>query len=190
MATAPQDPFNQGGPPPGEPPRQKSNVWLWVLAIVGGLGVLGILICCGSMFAFYRFGSGVLSSQVEARLDGNPVVERHVGEVESVAMNLTATAEESQNGNRDVLVFDVEGSKSDAKVAASVRGEEIISAELIMPDGTRHEVFTNETLNDPALDMDLEIDEGDLQVEEENFQLEEGDLQPVGEPSTEETATP
>lgn len=161
MATAPQDPFNQGGTPPGQPPRQKSNVWLWVLGIVGGLGLLGILICCGSMFAFYRFGTGMLGEQVKNQLQGNPVVQEHVGNIESVDMNLAATAEETQGGNRDVLVFDVQGSKSVAQLAARVEGEKIVSAELIMPDGTRHDVALP-----GALDEELDIDAGELEIDE------------------------
>lgn len=176
MSSSPNNPFDGPGNRTEAPPQRKSNVWLWVLGIVGVLGLLVILGCCGSVFFAYQFGAGMIGEQVKSELRGNPVVQEHIGDIESAEMNLTATAQETQDQpGGESIVFDLEGSKGSAKVAIQQGpGGEITSAVLIMPDGTRHQAVP---LEDLELEMD-DINTGEPQPDD----LAEPDAEPAAAP--------
>ncbi len=164
MSTTPNDPF--GNPPsagPGQPHGQASNVWIWVLGILGVLGVGGALVCCGGGYALYRAGTGVVAEVFKQQLSGNPVIEEHIGEIKSLTMNLTKTSQESENSNGG-LVFDIEGSKASGAILIrkdnSGGGTDIESAVLILADGSRHDVPL-EHFGDVE---DFEIDLGDVDL--------------------------
>jgi hypothetical protein len=105
------NPFAATTGPGLEPPRKKSNAWIWFL---GGIAVAGILavVCCGGVGIFgFTFGTKVIGDELKKEVADHPEVQKHLGEVESVSMNLMASGEEGQKRpGQQVLVFDAKGS--------------------------------------------------------------------------------
>ena len=141
------DPFDRPGEAPhqfgGAPQQGSSRIWLWVLGTVGVLVVLAALVCCGGGYFVWQFGSEALARSVREDLQGNPVIEEHIGEIESVQMNLQATAQEQENVPNSIT-FDIEGTQGEGRlVVLQQAGAEgtISSAVLVLPDGTRHQVL-------------------------------------------------
>lgn len=146
---SPNNPFER----PGDPSRQfnqdspqqgQSRVWLWVLGTVGVLVVLGALVCCGGGYFVWQFGSEAVAQAMIEDLQGNPVIEEHIGEIQSAEMNLRATAEE-QETTPNSMTFNIQGPKGEGKVVV-VQGPgagqpSIESAVLVLPDGTRHQAL-------------------------------------------------
>ena len=158
MSNDPHNPFSRQGAGDrfDSPAPKKSNRWLWVIGIIGGLGLLGILVCCGSVFFAFQFGAGMLGEEVKAELQGNPTIREHLGDVESAKMNLTATAQENQEqAENDLLVFDVQGSQASGRVVVRQQAGGIQPQELILNDGTRHPLTSAD---------DFTIDDGDLGI--------------------------
>jgi hypothetical protein len=107
------------GTPP--PPPKKSMLWLWILLGVGGVLVL---ICCGCMGLAY-FGGGkamnatmdIVGKEIRPSLDADPVIQEHVGEIQSLSGDFSATIQESQNtGRQGEMVFRIKGSKGEGVV--------------------------------------------------------------------------
>lgn len=133
-------PHQVGGPSPQQP---KSRVWLWVLGTVGVLVVLGAVVCCGGGYFAFQGVKGMLAQAVRDEVRGNPVIDEHLGPIESVEFNTWATAEEQQE-TPDALVYDVEGSKSSGTLVVHPEPggdpQSISSIVLVLSDGTRHQV--------------------------------------------------
>ena len=151
----PNSPFND--PSRGEnfrePPRQKkSRIWLWVLATIGLLILLGVLVCCGGGYFAIRAGGDKVASDVKVQLRGNPVIQEQVGDIQEIELDAMASIEEGQN-TPGSMTFEVVGSKSEARLVIKREPgeEEITFAELIMPDDSRHQVIPSE---ETEFDMD------------------------------------
>lgn len=101
---------------PQQPPPKKSKAWLWILVGVGLAGVLG-LVCCGGLGLWgFSLGTQVLGDELKKAVAGNADVQQHLGDVESVSMNIMATGEEGpKRPGRQVLVFDAKGSTGSGK---------------------------------------------------------------------------
>jgi hypothetical protein len=82
--------------------------------VFGVLGAL-VLVCGGGLFLVMRAAMQELGRQVAAELRANPVLEHHVGTVESFDM---ALGESIANDDEDVFVFRVKGSKATGTVTA------------------------------------------------------------------------
>ncbi len=160
MSNRPDNPFQTSGPGTMHGDRQpkKGNVWLWVIGIIGGIMVLGALVCCGGTFFAYRAGTNMLAEQFKNQLSGNPTIVEHVGDIQSMSLNLSETSTQAESSG-GALAFDVVGSKSNAtlliKQAPGGDGTSIGSAELLMPDGTRYPVAVD------SMDDNLDIDMGE-----------------------------
>ena len=146
---SPENPFDRPGAAPhqyGERPPQRgaSRVWLWVLGTIGILVVLAALVCCGGGYFAWQFGSEALAKAMIEELQGNPVIEEHIGEIERAEMNLQATAEEQENVPNS-LTFDIEGPKGEGRLVVrqdpGAEKPSVSSAVLVLPDGTRHQVL-------------------------------------------------
>ncbi|MFG0263071.1 MAG: hypothetical protein ACF788_11820 [Novipirellula sp. JB048] len=166
MSMSPDNPFEpnpnsrfatQEGPPP------KNDVWKWVLGILAVLGLLGAVVCCGGGYVMYRMGKGMIAEQVKHELGVNPIIQEQIGEIQSADLNFTATAEVGQE-KPGVLVFDLVGSEGTAVLeiqqdpTAPGEGLSIRTAELVMPDGTRHEVVIDTRAVDSPREADGEIE--------------------------------
>ena len=167
----PNDPFdNQGSQssvapstPAGGPAAKKprSRLLIWVIGIFGGLVFLGVLGCCGGGYFLLNF----LTGEYQRQLAGNPVIVEHLGEIESMGMNLTKTAEAAESSDGNSFAFDIQGSLASGTILVkqdpSGDGTGIESAELILSDGSRYQVPLGG--NSPQeVDFDFEIDSGEI----------------------------
>ena len=171
MSNNPNNPFDDNQPNQGNaqgaPPQKKSNVWLWVLGIIGVLAVGGAVFCCGGGYFAYRAGTGMMADIFKEQLVGNPVIEEHIGTIESMSMNLGATTENAENSPGSIA-FDIGGSKGSGTILIQQQqgadGQPGIgSAELILEDGSRHAI---DIADSPAvIDDDFKIDLGQPDLE-------------------------
>ena len=178
MSMSPNNPFENpqndpiGGQNPA--PAKKSRKGCLIAFLIAG--VLGVLVCCGGGVMMMNFGLGVLAGEYERQLTDNPVIEEHIGEIESFDHSLsgtfTAAQQAEEAGDQTPLAFEVKGSKGEGTVLVlqdqSGDGTGIASATLVMPDGSRFPIEV-ESSDSP------EIDELDLEM---------GDLIDAGEPDT------
>ena len=105
----------------GAPPPRKSNAWIWILGIVGLLGI-GMVVCCGvgGYFAF-NAGMGVVTNELKNEVAGDPNIQQHLGEIENLSVDIIASGQEAEKRGRgaQVLVFNAEGSEGkEAKIIA------------------------------------------------------------------------
>ena len=167
MSNRPDNPFQQGGPGTmyndQQAKKSGSNVWLWVLGIIGGLTVIGALVCCGGGYFGYQAVTNMIAEAYKGQLQGNPVIVEHVGEIETMKLNLTTTQEQAQSSN-GMMAFDVVGSKSPATLlvrqAQGGDGTAIAAAELLMPDGTRYDVPIDDFGDDFGIEMGEDAGDG------------------------------
>ena len=112
MSNNPNNPFDSNQATPGYAdggaPPKKSNTWLWVLGILGAIGVVGALVCCGGSFFAYKAGTGMMAEAFKAQLVGNPVIEDQIGTIDSMNMNLGKTSEYGQSSPGSIA-FDISG---------------------------------------------------------------------------------
>lgn len=173
MSTGPDNTFNNpndGNQFSGQQaPPKKSNTWVWVLGVIGVVGLLTVMLCCGGLYFAYQKGTQVLGEQLKPELEGNAVIVEHIGEIESLQMNLTDLVaevqkhqEENRSGDPPQLLFDIEGTKGSGKVTmntnpGSGRPTNVV---LITEDGERHEIDLG------APDLDIEFEPGDIDMGE------------------------
>jgi hypothetical protein len=127
---------------PSQPPRKKSNAWLWILGVVG-LGGLLICGCCGG-FGYFAFSQGMtmFANEARQRAEGDPAIVQHIGEINSVTTNFIKSTQETEKrgSGQSFLVFDVKGSKGSGElIGAQARqaqpGAMFDSLELRIPSG-------------------------------------------------------
>ncbi len=150
MSMAPNNPFEQPPQDPryGDPypARQGSNVWLWVLATIGAMFLIGTLVCCGVGYFIVSAGKDLIAEGAAQQLKDNPVIEEHIGIIEEIEMDfselITVASEQDEDDDTLTFVFEVHGSKGSGKIhlRQDSADEEIESAELVMDDGTRYEI--------------------------------------------------
>ncbi|EMI15492.1 hypothetical protein RMSM_07593 [Rhodopirellula maiorica SM1] len=127
------------------------------------MGVVGGLVCCGGIYFMFSMGKGMMADMVKQEIGANPVIQEHIGEIESADLNLAATGEAGQNGP-GILAFDLVGSKGSGVLEIKQdpnshgNGLSIQSAELVMPDGTRHEVISDLDSFEDQIDTGFEMD--------------------------------
>lgn len=139
----PANPF--AGPPSGyAPPPRRSNIWLWILLAIGGVGVI---ICCGcGGFGWYgyRVGTGVLGNELVTQLNGDAVARQELGNIQSAQFDMMATSQAAsktreQGGRAQAMVFHVVGDKASGDVLAEQdhtgKGVAFRNAILVLPGG-------------------------------------------------------
>ena len=148
-----------------------------------------LVVCCGGIYFLLNF----LTDSYQQQLAGNPVIEEHLGEIESMQMNLTKTAEAAENADGETFAFDVNGSVASGTVLIrqdpSGDGTGIASAELILQDGSRYPIPLEGGA--PEVDTEFEIDMGELDSGEFGSAIEADTEEPgVPESQTGEPVTP
>ncbi len=185
MSMTPNNPFettpsNQASGP-GQPQKKGSKAWIWIIGIIGVVGLVGAIACCGGGYALFNLGTGMLAEAFKQQLDGNPVIEEQIGQIESLEMNLSKTAQQGQNSNGERIAFDIKGSKASGTILIkqdkSGDGTGIESAELILADGSRFDVPLDSMSTSGVFEVDLgEVDPGLPEVDLPEVDLPEVDL--------------
>ncbi|TWU42801.1 cytochrome c oxidase assembly factor Coa1 family protein [Novipirellula artificiosorum] len=160
----PQGQFPSGQLPQGSPPPKKSNVWLWVLGTIVVLGVVGGLVCCGGSYFMFQMGQGMMGEEITRQIDGDPTVVEQIGEIESVKMSISETAnQEMTQGKPGAIAFDIQGDKGSGVLVIQqdqgVPGQPFAlrSAELVLPDGTRHQLIPADNAEPSSGESDSEM---------------------------------
>lgn len=156
-----QDPFHRDsnapaampeGTPP-TPPKKRRN-WLRVLLILFGGGFLTLLICCGAGVYLVQNYGGIIFDPVRKEMNQMAQLHGEVGEIQSLNMNFTATAEEGKT-NPDFIIFEGQSDRGavriSAKMATSGKLEKVF---LIMPDGSRKPIDMSKRLAAAPADGD------------------------------------
>lgn len=103
------------------PPPKKSNTWLWILLGVGGVLILGCCGCAGLMYfggqQAMNAGMSVIATQLRPKLAEDPVVQQHIGEIQSLEGDFGASIQESNaSGSQGELVFNIKGTKGEGVI--------------------------------------------------------------------------
>jgi hypothetical protein len=138
-------PFSDPGPPAssyyGPPPTpRKSSAGLWWGLGIGGAVLL--LACGGTCTGLLMFGMNIAEEEIAAQLRDEPKFREHIGELQSLDMDLIASGAEDDD---EVFVYKVRGSKGSGKVTIH-EGEDddgnttVEKATLRLSDGTQVQV--------------------------------------------------
>ncbi|HZL90087.1 MAG TPA: hypothetical protein VFB96_17090 [Pirellulaceae bacterium] len=125
MATQP----NYGPPSYPPPPQQSSSntiIWIVVLVLVLVIGLPILLVavvflgCCG-MFGLGMYSmSQIPAEMVKQQYSDHPVIQQHIGEIQSATLNFADTSAEQQKQpdgpGATVLVIDVRGTKGSGQI--------------------------------------------------------------------------
>lgn len=186
----PNDPFDQPGGSAGQPAgtpssataastapaKKKSRLAIWLVGGCGTVMLLSLLVCCGGIYFLLNF----LTDSYQQQLANNPVIREHLGEIESLDMNLTKTAEAAESSDGDTFAFDIQGSVASGTILIKQdpggNGTGIASAELILEDGTRHQIPIGDA--PPDIDTDFEIDLGEPESAMEAPEADESSSEP------------
>lgn len=95
------------GPPP---PKQGPSAGLWIGLAIGG--VL-LLVCGGGCVGLVMFGLNVSEEEITAQLRDNPKLREHIGEIQSLDMDIIASGAEDDD---EVFVYRVKGDKGSGRL--------------------------------------------------------------------------
>lgn len=109
-----------------------------VIFIIAGIGFLIMAGCCGFVF----WGYGLFTDQAKDALNDNPVIQEHIGEIEEIETDFTATGNAE---GEDVFVFRIKGSKGSGVVTAEFistgpESEEVRSGTLELDSGETYDL--------------------------------------------------
>lgn len=102
-------PGGYGTNPPPPSGSNKSKIGL-ILGIVGGVLVLGCLICGGIIYFIFSFGMGQFEEQVRLHVEKHPKVVEHIGTISKFEWEYFASQTATDQLGRPVMVFAVTGS--------------------------------------------------------------------------------
>lgn len=153
--------------PDGAPPAQSTSGLKIVLIVLAVLGLIGLLIC-GGFAALVYFGwnqaQSAMGDEFKRQLQGNPVIEQELGEIQSMSVSLIETAKRNEgNTGAPVMVLQVDGAEADGVllVQTSPQGDNrIISATLETEDGRSIPVPIESDGDDGVFD-EMDIDTGE-----------------------------
>ncbi|MDA1194657.1 MAG: hypothetical protein O2894_05685 [Planctomycetota bacterium] len=115
----------------------------------GGAGIIIIIVlvvlAIGAVGLFFlaKAGIGMIAEQVKVDIRDNPVIQEHIGEIQDISIDLTASG---AAGGNETFVFDIKGTKGSGQLTATIvtKGadqEKVTAGTLRMADGTTHELF-------------------------------------------------
>lgn len=119
------------------PPPQRNRGRGVLIAVVLGLCVTGMLVCCGGGIGLMNFGFSVMAVEVQDELAMTPEFQEHIGSIESFEMNWARSFADEDD---DAFVYDIQGSNGSGYVRVEQYtdefGREVIeSAKLTLSDG-------------------------------------------------------
>jgi hypothetical protein len=115
--------------PPSYPPQQDSSstiIWIVVLVLVVVIGLPILIValiflgCCG-VFGFTMYSVSQLPADgVKQQYNNHPVIQQHIGDIQSASLNFTDTGAEQQKQQpgpgASILVIDVRGTKGSGQI--------------------------------------------------------------------------
>jgi hypothetical protein len=122
--------MSEPGYPGSFPPQQQSSstiIWVVVLILLLVIGLPILLValvfvgCCGLIGVGTTFALQMPADMAKQQFGNDPVIQQHIGQLQSVSLNLTGTSEEQQKqttAGTNVMVFDVRGSKGSGQLIA------------------------------------------------------------------------
>lgn len=126
MDSGSQNPYKAQYDSSPPPPAKKSNLGC-ILAVVGGIALVGLLVCCGGGYSLMSVGFDMMGAQATTAIRANPIANEKIGEVKSCKVDFAASAAHPENqnsdGERQIMVFNVEGTKGSGVLTAQVVDE-------------------------------------------------------------------
>lgn len=114
--------------------------------------VLLVVICVVTIGSglFFWLSWITFSDEIKASLNSNPIIEKHIGNVNEIEIDLAATGNET---NDDVFVFTIEGSKNTGLLKVEIEPESlsyILSGTIKLPSGEIYDLIpqTNAILDE------------------------------------------
>jgi hypothetical protein len=91
-----------------------------ILVIVLVVGLIGTLLCAGVCGGGAFWGWGLFEEQAQQALSQNEVIVEHIGEIQSMEIDLMGTGDAADAGTPggETFVFRIEGSKGSGVVTA------------------------------------------------------------------------
>lgn len=138
----PPNPYANMGTYGQAPPPKKSNALFWILGIVGGIGILAGVCCCGGGYFAFSTGMNMMAEQTKAEVQGHPVIQEHIGTIETATSDFAAAITESQKkgdtGGESHMIIHVKGSKGTGDIIGKMPqggGQRLTEKILRLPDG-------------------------------------------------------
>ncbi len=133
--------YSDFGAPPTPAPAPKPSKTPIILAVVGGIGLICVLVCCGAGIWVVQFGMSVVSADIENQLRDHPEIEEHVGAIQSLEVDWAKSMAED---DYDIWTYDVEGTKAKGELIVESESdfdsEVIVSATLRLSTGEEIEL--------------------------------------------------
>lgn len=121
------------------------------MAVTGIIfGLLGTF-CWVGCLGFGWFGVNMLNEMAKAELSNNPVIQEHIGQIDSCSINWVDTMEEREKEKNierqnELWSFDLEGSKGKGLVRARMKQEgdkfRLVDGSLELEDGRLFDLMT------------------------------------------------
>jgi hypothetical protein len=116
--------------------------------IICGVSLVAVLICAGVLYVGRWWMREEFPGQVRADIETNAVIVEHIGAIEELVLDIDATGVEP---GENVFVFNVRGSKGGGRLRAEVLSksateEQVVSAELLLESGGKHQLFPDRPL--------------------------------------------
>lgn len=116
--------------------------------IILGVTLVAVLVCGGVLYIGRWWMHDEFPGQVRADIAANAVIIEHVGAIEELTLDISASSAEP---GEDVFVFNIRGSKGRGRLRAEVvsrtsTDEEVVSAELLLESGSKHQLFPDHPL--------------------------------------------
>ncbi len=103
--------------PQPEKKKSGSSVLIIVLLVILVGGGIVVCVCCGGMGWLGVQGVNAAADAVKASVEGDPVIQEKLGGVDSVSMNIQATATyQQENNEQNVVLFDIVGPSGSGKL--------------------------------------------------------------------------
>lgn len=146
MSQAPRNPFETDTNQLGRPAEQGSKTWLWVLGIIGGIFLVGAIVCCGGAFYVANQATGLVAEAMAEEYANDPVILENIGKITESQMAVReAIAASSNDDNEGAMIITIQGDKGSGKIVYRTNNKtQEVSVVLIMDDGQQFDLAVAE----------------------------------------------
>ena len=135
------NPYQSGDSQDTRPPKKRN----WFLIIMSGIGILSVitvLACCGGGYGIFYFSMNFIADAVKSDVQDDPSIQQHIGDIESLSINMEETSEVQIDEGKRTYAFDIEGTKGSGQLIAKVveqGGDEIgVESGRLIVDGEEY----------------------------------------------------